>query len=257
MNVKATGLLCAVVLLASGCCKGLPGGDKDTDKGTDKPTTGTTPAGASDTATPRATSTAAPKSGNPGEGVYSMSNIKTIPDNCAKAHVLMATAPVTSQTNWAFTRQAVIAHPEFKAGSGRPPTAPGEVQFLEYAYGTDGKNKALVAHCQDGGTCNKLAAMYRAVVPSSRPQPACGEPYNLKGEGMPIMIPHPGVGNEDDMPVQGDLVSMCARIGVCKIHIDPSTPGDPGIECQKAPSKFKTACALKKPCSAVVECLGK
>lgn len=240
-----------MAVFACSCCP-----KKDSEKGTSEtPPPGATPM---TSATGKAAPTAATVTATPtaAEGVYPLTAVKTIPDNCSKAHVLMATAPVNDKKAypWVWTRQAVIVHPEFKANEPAEPKTPGHVLFEMYDYGNDGKAKALIAHCADGGTCNKLAAMYKAVVPSSRPSPVCGEVPNLKGKGEMVLIPQPGFGNEDDMPSSGDTIALCARLSVCMIHMNPATPGDPGIECQKAPSKFKTACALKRPCSAVVEC---
>jgi hypothetical protein len=252
--VERIGFGCLALLLV-GCCK-TPGGDSDKTQG---------PASASATQSPSAaqkatgTPTAAATAPKPAEGVYPLTAIKAMPENCSKAHVLMTTAPVNEKNHypWTWTRQAVIVHPEFKANSGNQPKLPGEVLFEMYDYGNDSKAKALIAHCADGGTCNRLAAMYKAVVPSSHPSPMCGEIPNLKGSPVIVPIPQPGLGDEDDMPSSGDTVALCARLSVCMIHTNPSTPGDPGIDCQRAPSKFKTQCALRKPCSAVMECVGK
>jgi hypothetical protein len=248
------GLGC-LALLAAACCK-TPSDETDKTQGP-----ASAPPTQAPSAAPKATSASsvAATATKPTEGVYPLTAIKAMPDNCSKAHVLMTTAPVNEKNHypWTWTRQAVIVHPEFKAGSGTQPKAPGEILFEMYDYGNDGKSKALIAHCADGGTCNRLAAMYKAVVPSSHPSPMCGEIPNLKGSPVIVPIPQPGLGNEDDMPSAGDTVALCARLSVCMIHSNPSTPGDPGIECQKAPSKFKTQCALKKPCSAVMECVGK
>jgi len=256
MKSLAAVLGCVIAVGSGGCCKVFDG-DRGDDPGPIPLPVVTTASPGKTTTTSTVAPTATPKPDKPGEGVYPLSSIRTIPDNCSKAHVLMATAPVNPRNDypWTWTRQAVIVHPEFKANGGSHPTVPGEVHFEMYDYGNDGKAKALLAHCADGDTCNRLAAMYRAVVPSSRPQVMCGEVPNLKGSPVRVLIPQPGVGNDDGLPTSADIVAQCARIGVCRIHTDPSTPGDPGIECQKAPSKFKLSCASRTPCSAVVSCL--
>ena len=66
-----------------------------------------------------------------------------------------------------------------------------------------------------------------------------------------------GSGPQQNLPAAGDVVAACARLDACKIATDRSTPGDPFVECQKAPSSFKTECARKYPCAEVMACLGK
>jgi hypothetical protein len=60
-----------------------------------------------------------------------------------------------------------------------------------------------------------------------------------------------------NLPSTSDKVAACARLNACMIATDRSTPGDPFLECQKAPGKFKTECADRYPCAEVLACAGK
>jgi hypothetical protein len=181
-----------------------------------------------------------------------MASIKTIDDTCSKAHVLMSVLPANLKGGfpWTFLRQAVVVHQEFSNSSGAPPTKAGDVQYEMYDHGT--ANKALVAHCGDGATCNKLAAMYKALVPTSNPRPICGAVPDIKGTPQSVRIPRSP--NQLDLPKRGDTQAQCARLGSCAIYLNPATQGDPSVECQKAPSKFKLDCALKTTCQEVADC---
>jgi hypothetical protein len=190
---------------------------------------------------------------------YSLDGIKTIADNCASAKVALATAPANADNRyaWTFTRQAMLANQQFKVVSGAP-AAPGQVQFLQFEAGQKGADgkfpaRALVAVCNDGGTCNQLAAMYKAIVRSSNPQPICGNMPLGYGSSVPVSF-QAGGNPTSDLPETSDVIGLCARLSACMIATDRSTPGDPGLECQKAPSSFKTACARKFPCAEVLAC---
>lgn len=71
----------------------------------------------------------------------------------------------------------------------------------------------------------------------------------------------PGFGWSSDMrqdlPAASDTIARCSRLNACLIATDRSTPGDPFLECQKAPSGFKLDCASRYPCSEVLACAGK
>lgn len=200
---------------------------------------------------------ATPATPSPAQG-YPLDAIKPIADNCSSAKVILTSAPTNDENkySWTFTRQAMLANQQFKVVSG-PPSIPGQVQFLQFESGTkkpDGSwpARSLVAFCADGGTCNQLAAMYKAVVRSSNPQIFCGQLPASLGDSSPVSIQQGDP--TTDLPGNTDVIGMCARLSACMIATDRSTPGDPGLECQKAPSKFKTACAKKYPCAEVLAC---
>ena len=206
---------------------------------------------------PTGVTPATPATPSPAQG-YPLDAIKPIADNCSSAKVIMTAAPTNADNkySWTFTRQAMLANQQFKVVSG-PPSVPGQVQFLQFEAGTkkpDGSwpQMNLVAFCADGGTCNQLAAMYKGVVRSSNPQPVCGQLPGPLGDSSPVSIQQGDP--KGDLPADTDTIGMCARLSACMIATDRATPGDPGLECQKAPSKFKTACAKKYPCSEVLAC---
>lgn len=184
---------------------------------------------------------------------YDLGAIKAIPDNCSSPSVILATAPksVGPDYEWAISRQALLANQQFKVVGGAP-GAPGEVSLAPYQYNDNAY--ALVARCQDGGTCNQLAAMYKAIVRSSNPQVICGTVQGIGGspvgsfrwEGTP----------QGNLPGEKETIAACARLSACQIATDRATGGDPFLECQKAPQKFKRECATRYPCAEVLACLG-
>ena len=200
------------------------------------------------------TATASPQS--PVKERYPMDGITTIPDECARPKVLLATAPqsVGKDYPWSITRQALLANQQFRVISGYRPDVFGQIALAVTEY--EQSSYALVASCADGTTCNRLAAMYKAVVRSSQPRVFCRQ--TIPGTSR---NPVAGFAWEEDpkanLPKDGDLTALCARLSACQISTDPSTPGDPFLECQKAPANFKTDCAKRYPCAEVVACLGK
>lgn len=184
---------------------------------------------------------------------YPLDKIKTIPDNCQSPSVILSTAPkkVGSDYPWNISRQAMLANQQFKVVSG-PPAVPGEVKLATY---TMGESLALVAECNDGGTCNALAAMYKAIIRTSVPQVYCGAVPGLS-KGPVYGFSWAGDPNAN-LPARADTVALCARLNACMIAIDRNTPGDPFVECQRGPSKFKTACATRYPCAEVMACVEK
>jgi hypothetical protein len=185
-----------------------------------------------------------------------MDGIKTIPDDCTRPEVLLATAPksVGPDYPWHVTRQALLANQQFKVVHEHPPDAPGQIAVTAWGYGDNAY--ALVALCADGATCNRLAAMYKAVVRSSHAQVLCKTP--IAGiSNSPVNTFRWSDDPKSNLPQDGELPALCARLSACSIATDQSTPGDPFLECQKAPSKFKTDCAKRYPCAEVIACMGK
>jgi hypothetical protein len=182
---------------------------------------------------------------------YSLAAIHTIADACSTPAVVLSTAPkkVGADYPWTVSRQALLANQQFRIVAG-PPAVPGEVHLATHAMG---EAYALVATCKDGGTCNQLAAMYKAIVRSSAPQVHCGGIPGLPA--VPVHAFTWAEAPQGNLPGAKDTIGLCARLNACEIATDRSTPGDPFVECQKAPSRFKTACATRYPCVEVMACL--
>jgi hypothetical protein len=182
---------------------------------------------------------------------YPSVGIKLIADKCAEPTVLLAMGPSTMSlsSEWPWVRQTMVAHPHFVVVDGTP-SAAGEVAFAVI----DGdKGLTLFARCRDADTCNRLAAMYKAVVRSSAPQTGCGQP-KIEGDIITaFVLPADG----DWLPAKGDAAAECARISACRISLDPHVKGDPGSECRRQPMKFDRGCARRDSCRAVVLCLDK
>lgn len=212
-----------------------------------------------DEAAPQAEPSAAVAVATRVAGPYPLSAIKAIPDHCASPRVVVAVAQANDANHysWTATRQAMLANPQFKVVAN-PPEAPGQIDFRQIESGPsglDGKGavRTLIAYCKDGDTCNRFAAMHRAVVPSSDPQPICGDLPATTNAYQIVDIQWNGT--RGDLPRAKDTLAQCARLGVCMITADPSTPGDPARECQESPASWKVLCALKPSCAEVLACM--
>lgn len=185
-------------------------------------------------------------------------SVPTVVDHCsdAKAVLAVVTDEVYSKPGfeWKWARQVMLANPQITVVP-QAALVPGQVVFQDYLYGTNGA-KALVANCGHGGTCNQVAKAYKAIVRSSKPHVYCGKVPGLGREasGVPMWLEG---GSAANLPQNGDAISQCARLAACTLLNDPSTPGDPGLECQRAPSRFQLGCARKPTCAAVVACAGR
>lgn len=185
-----------------------------------------------------------------------------IADNCQSPYVIMATAPESVGVDypWTWSRQAMLANQQFKVVAGTP-SAVGQVSFATH-FASARYNFAwvLVAQCHDGGTCNKLASMYKAVVPGSQSQAFCGAwPMDLSPATMKKPVLRELGDPQNSLPQSSDTIGQCARLQACSVAMDPPNKAGKeniGLECQKAPSKFKRECAAKYPCSEVMACLG-
>jgi hypothetical protein len=185
-----------------------------------------------------------------------------IDPTCSKPSVLAATAPASVGRDypWTWARQALLANQQFRVVPGTP-SAPGQVSFeLHQLPASSGNAFALVARCQDGGTCNHLAAMFRAVVPSNRASVSCGPlPSGLSATtrvrgSLLAELAAP----KSNLPGPKDVIGQCARLQACTVASDTSLSGseDLGLQCQRAPSRFPIACARKYPCVEVLGCMG-
>jgi hypothetical protein len=184
-----------------------------------------------------------------------------IDPTCSRPSVLAATAPksVGKDYPWTWARQALLANQQFRVVPGTP-GVPGQVSFeLHQLPASSGNAFALVAQCQDGGTCNHLAAMFRAVVPGNRASVSCGPlPSGLAARtrvrgGVLAELSDP----KSNLPGRKDVVGQCARLQACTVASDTSRSGseDLGLRCQRAPSRFPIACARKYPCVEVLSCM--
>ncbi len=266
---RAVGWACAgLAVVAMTACGGGDGDAKPEGSAARPVTTGATPAQPGAAATPQPVAVAEgarPATGTPAPGQavttpemqsYPMGSIKPIPDNCSNAHVILANAPSSVGVDypWAWSKQAMLANQQFKTGTVA--SAPGQVSFaVHQADATMAEAFALVATCGDGSTCNRLAAMYKAVVKSSNPQVLCGALPGALGRPKKQIDLLAG-GPQASVPQAGDTIGMCARIAACTIASKPDTTDDVGISCQKKPGSFKTQCASKYPCAEVMACLG-
>ena len=258
-----------VGVLALGCSKvtgssGSSDGTTTNLQGSAALTTGTTTASASaptttatTVTTAKATATGSGSSSSPKDvrtAKYPLADVKPMADDCATPTVILANAPasVGDSYGWQISRQAFLANQQFTIVSGKP-VAPGEVHLSTYHYSPFGTTVyALVATCDDGGTCNQVAAMYKAVVRSSKPQLTCGTPPGLTGD--PIAVSW-NADPKDNLPPAGNAEAACARLNACMLTYG-DTPGDPLLDCQKDPANFKIACASRYPCSDVLACSG-
>lgn len=258
-SIKQLGTFVVGSLLAFVAC----GGDSDPAKPQIAPTSSAaatasaasgTPSAAKTASTPAASASSATTAVASGSASAAAANaITPIANDCKTPRVLVATQPADPKAApsdyWAFTRQAMLAAPDFKVVTKA--SKAGEVTFKAVDLGSDKKSKALVAECADAATCNKLATTLKKLVPSSAPQTSCGEPANTSGPGSAEIQ---SKGTLGDMPKTGDMRSLCARLSACMLASDSTASGDPGVECQASPAKFKTACAAKLTCDEVVKC---
>ncbi len=251
-----TALFAAAVLTAiTGCGDDKPSGDpaKGATSSTAAPS-GKASATATATATQTATATASTTaSAAPATGDYPMGDLKPIASDCASPRVLLTGGPAKLglEFPWPLAKQILLAHDNFKVVKG-PPTKAGEIHLGTHEVQKIGYG--LVAQCKDAETCNKLAAMYKAVMRSSTPQPFCGKMGGLSDEPKDSGFEW-AANRKDNLPKDDEVQSQCARIDACMIRADHSVPGDPYLECQKAPVSFKPKCALKETCAEVLSCM--
>jgi hypothetical protein len=159
---------------------------------------------------------------------------------------------------WTWTRQALLANQQYKVVEGTP-SVPGEVAFeVHQASSKHSGAWVLVARCADGGTCNKLAAMQKAIVKGAAAQPVCGAlPMDLSPATRKKVVLRELGNPQNTLPDRTDVVGQCARLHACTVAMDPKANAttDIGLSCQKSPSSFKTSCASAYPCAAVLACL--
>lgn len=167
------------------------------------------------------------------------------PGSCPKgsAQILLA---VTPTGRFALASGLLFANPEL----------PRAKQWSQKGTGPSGltdKGIGLYATCAPE-TCNTIASAYKALVPSSHPEIACGS-HPTWGDGTGAVDAKPA-GAVDDGPLSKDaeLSWKCAYLAACMRRKEPAAAGDPFLECQKAPVGFKTECATKASCEDVLKC---
>jgi hypothetical protein len=248
-----------ILLLLLGACSCTPSAEPLPATAASPPSAGAVPPGtvpppAPAPAVPTAATaaTAEPALEVPEAIAYPFTGIATIPDDCAQPSIVLTTAPAKMgwDYEWPWSRQALHENRQFEIVDwpGKP-DKPMQVRFDMYAIPG---GFALVGVCLDGATCNKLAAMYRATVQSCDPRLHCG-PIPIAGAPRrPRLIPDNGrwLPTED-----ANVAGRCARIGVCLRVKGEPVRGNPGLECQAAPSHTRTECAKKATCDEVVQCL--
>lgn len=178
---------------------------------------------------------------------YPLDSIKTIAEDCKTAFMVFSSAKkgVFEKSHFPFGDQALHEHPQFKVVASMPAKA---MELRLEAYEMEGKPDLylLAARCFDGATCNRLAAMYKGVVPSTNPQLVCAERISgTQGAGRTFVLSD---------KFTDDLRTKCARLSVCRHKLDRDLKEDVGVECVKAPHKFKLDCYKKDDCKEVVSC---
>jgi hypothetical protein len=260
----------AVVFGALLACK-LPGAGKDDSAAASAAAPVAPPAATPVAPPPAAVASAAPVAAaasavpEPAGTEYSTAGITPVPDNCVEAFAVLTAVPTAVHDKadffWRFAQQVAVANPQFKYGTR---DLPREVVFEEGPHAPT-KGIALAAHCKPGKHCNQLAAAYKTVVPTSKPELVCGKPPPTvtlsSGAAVIELVPTPPDGElrfspENNLPTKTDVVAQCVRLAACKAERDKKLEGDPAIECQKKPTAFKVACAFEKSCKAVLACTG-
>lgn len=188
----------------------------------------------------------------PDEIAYPFRGLATIPDDCKEPSVVLTTAPtkVGWDYDWTWTRQALFANPQFPIVDWpAKPEKPMQVRLDMYEIPG---GFALVGVCQDGATCNKLAAMYKSTVPTCSPRLHCGAVPMSGAARRSRIVPADG----QWLPLaDANIIGRCARIGVCLNVKHEHMSHNPGVDCQSAPARFRAECATKATCDEVVKCL--
>jgi hypothetical protein len=190
--------------------------------------------------------------------VYALGELRPIPDDCRSAVAVLTAVPETAfakpDFDWHFAKQVFAANPQFQYAKEFDPGRT-QVNFIAAEH-IPTKGRALVAQCTKGADCNQVAAAYKTVVPSSRPEVVCGKAPTLGG-GEPTLESLAGPDAlKKAVPDSKDVVEQCVRLAACRAARDRRLDGDPAIACQKKPNDFKLSCAAKFPCSAVLACTG-
>jgi hypothetical protein len=182
---------------------------------------------------------------------YSFSTIEPLPDDCKTPWIIFGPGEKAGvgMHQWPFVEQAFLEHPQLQAVQGRP--EPGQIRFSEFHLFPKIPRRGvpevlLVGECYDGATCNRIGAMYEAVVRSGKLVLECREvPSGVEGHGKVLAFGTPAIDND---------ASKCARVAVCRHMLEPSISTDLYGRCGHSPFLMHLPCAEKGDCSAVVAC---
>ena len=146
---------------------------------------------------------------------------------------------------------AVLILDNVRAGPGKANWS-ARVMFHEGPHQPTG-GFALIAHCGSGLDCNRVAAVYKTVVPTSRPEVVCGKPPPTisVGPGASVLEFEPGpqgltIPREKNLPGKDDVVSQCVRLAACKAERDKKAAERKAAKEKKAAEKkAKKEAAMK------------
>lgn len=154
----------------------------------------------------------------------------------------------------------MLAHPEIELVTDRA-QQPGQIGVYETIYGT--KNfarlypgqplfsEAVVARCADVTTCNRLAAMFRAVAPSERVELICGVPPATTG-GFTRVSELSAERRVIPAATGSPPVAICARLHACAVR--EGTPLPKGFGCSGRVAADLQECAAADSCAKVAAC---
>lgn len=264
-GLVAVSLLAVATLTACDDRRGAPGASSSSKPATAPPNTterGTAP---SPSSAPAALSAAPAASADADPVARSTSTLpeypalpETLTPPCDDPRAVLAVRQQYDRSGRVRLQQALVAHPEFRV---RPeaPTAPMDVSFYETIYGVKrfepappGQpmfKEAVIARCFDVPTCERLAAMYRAVSPTDQPRLFCGVPpattggeANVRELAPERLVP----------PPSPDAAASCARFTACAARLGKPDVGRTACASRAAPIR---ACAAREDCRAVLDCL--
>jgi len=193
-------------------------------------------------------------------GFYDQSTITPLPSDCKSPSVLFTVIPKSIHEKpsfrWRFALQVMLANQQLKTrDTVRPHAKSPEVSFHTAGHTPTG-GVGLLARCNNGEACNELMAAYQLVVPTAKLQSWCGDdPKTLSWVRPETLMPPPEWDIETALPARDDPTSQCVRLAACEAQKTGKLVGDPAIQCQKKPGKFKIGCALKYPCAKVLSCV--
>jgi hypothetical protein len=193
----------------------------------------------------------------PDPWTYPETGFTAIATTCPDPYVVVVTLPEKAAADYDYYYTRYMLHTYSRSFTEVPSAAglgPRQVAFRE--VNRKGQ-RSLVAKCGDARTANKFVAAYRNAVRGSTPQPVCGADVSA-WNSVKRAITFAG---KDLIPPAGDsqpaVEQQCARLGVCLAILRPETPGNPGVDCLRAPTRFDRHCTRKTTCSEVLDCLGK
>jgi hypothetical protein len=196
----------------------------------------------------------------PFDGKYALGGLRALPQNCKRSVAILTALPrkvvESEKFEWHFAKQVFLANPELSVvvkGNLAPSKGPNAVHFATAVHKPTG-GVALYAECNTAEACQRAAAAYKVVVPTSQPELVCGDTPTL-GEVSEVSLMTGLVKN--DLPSRDNVIQQCVRLAACRARRDGKLEGDPAIECQRKPSSFPLACSRKASCEEVLACADK